>query len=158
MGELDYLFVAIGGGGLIAGCSLASKALSPKCRVIGVESEMSNNGYLSLQKGEPVALTESPKTIADGAAARFTGDVSFEIMKKNVEQVVLVSDQELVEEMKFVGERMKMIVEPAGMLGLAGLRKMVREGGVEPGSRIGVILCGGNIDMVKYCKYVTEGP
>ena len=84
VGELDYLFVAIGGGGLIAGCSLAAKALSPNCKVIGVESETSNNCYLSLQEGKPVSLKESPKTIAHAAAARHTGDVSFEIIKDHV--------------------------------------------------------------------------
>ena len=157
VGELDFLFVAIGGGGLIAGCSLAAKALSPKCRVIGVESQASNNVALSLAAGQPVSLEESPKTIADGAAARHTGDVSFEIIKDNVEQVVLVTDEELLEEMKFAGERLKLIVEPAGVLGLAGLRKFANSGEMPDGSRVGVIVCGGNIDMMKYCKYITEG-
>ena len=84
-----------------------------------------------------MSLSESPKTIADGAAARHTGDVSFEVLKKlgmQSEDVVLVSDQELITEMKFVGERLKMLVEPAGVLGLAGLRKFAREKRLKPPS------------------------
>eukprot|EP00578_Thalassiosira_sp_NH16_P000026 CAMPEP_0181141140 /NCGR_PEP_ID=MMETSP1071-20121207/35667_1 /TAXON_ID=35127 /ORGANISM="Thalassiosira sp., Strain NH16" /LENGTH=321 /DNA_ID=CAMNT_0023228115 /DNA_START=94 /DNA_END=1061 /DNA_ORIENTATION=- len=120
---LDYLFVCVGGGGLISGISLATKALSPETKIIGVEPEAGNDAQQSLQKGRIVHI-ETPITVADGAQTQHLGHLTFAIMKQNVSQIITVTDDELIDGMKFFGERMKMVVEPTGCLGLAGMRKM----------------------------------
>lgn len=152
--ELDYLLVCVGGGGLISGCSLAAKALSPNCKVIGVEPEAGNDAQQSLSKGEIVHI-DTPKTIADGAQTQHIGKMTFAIMRKNVDSIVTVSDDELIQCMKFLGERMKMVVEPTGCLGLAGLKKLVKEGTIKANSRVGVIISGGNVDMKRYCDLIA---
>lgn len=151
---LDYLFVCVGGGGLISGCSLAAGELAPNCKVIGVEPEAGNDAQQSLETGQIVTI-QPPKTIADGAQTPFIGKIPFEIMKKRVSKIVTVSDAELIEGMKFFGERMKMIVEPTGCLGLAGLRKLVKAGEIPAGSNCGVIISGGNVDMETYCDLIS---
>ena len=97
-----------------------------------------------------------PKTIADGANASHIGEMSFELMKKHGIRIITVSDRELVDSMRFCGSRMKMVVEPTGCLGLAGLRKLVKAGDVEQGAKCGVIISGGNIDMERYCALISE--
>eukprot|EP00568_Trieres_chinensis_P007075 CAMPEP_0183308402 /NCGR_PEP_ID=MMETSP0160_2-20130417/21785_1 /TAXON_ID=2839 ORGANISM="Odontella Sinensis, Strain Grunow 1884" /NCGR_SAMPLE_ID=MMETSP0160_2 /ASSEMBLY_ACC=CAM_ASM_000250 /LENGTH=402 /DNA_ID=CAMNT_0025472243 /DNA_START=21 /DNA_END=1229 /DNA_ORIENTATION=+ len=149
--KLDYLFVCVGGGGLIGGCALAASELMPGCRVIGVEPEAGDDAKRSLEGGEIISI-ETPATIADGAQTTRIGDLTFGIMQKHVEKIVTVSDEELVDCMRFFGERMKMIVEPTGCLGLAGLKKLVASGEVKPGSNCGVIISGGNVDLARYCK------
>eukprot|EP00980_Cylindrotheca_fusiformis_P009827 scaffold2164_cov106-Cylindrotheca_fusiformis.AAC.10 len=151
---LDYLFVCVGGGGLISGCSLAAGKLAPHCKVIGVEPEAGNDAQQSLETGQIVTI-DTPKTIADGAQTPFIGKLTFEIMKQRVEKIVTVSDEELIDGMRFFGERMKMIVEPTGCLSLAGLRKLVKRGEVPPGSNCGVIISGGNVDMARYCALLN---
>jgi threo-3-hydroxy-L-aspartate ammonia-lyase len=153
--DLDYLFVCVGGGGLISGCSLAAKALSPICKVIGVEPEAGNDAQQSLKRGEIVKIP-TPATIADGAQTQYIGKLTFAIMKDNVDSIITVSDEELVEGMRFFGETMKMIVEPTGCLGLAGLRKMVASGAITSGSKCGVIISGGNVDLSRYSELVSS--
>eukprot|EP00584_Thalassiosira_punctigera_P025267 CAMPEP_0172575562 /NCGR_PEP_ID=MMETSP1067-20121228/137275_1 /TAXON_ID=265564 ORGANISM="Thalassiosira punctigera, Strain Tpunct2005C2" /NCGR_SAMPLE_ID=MMETSP1067 /ASSEMBLY_ACC=CAM_ASM_000444 /LENGTH=339 /DNA_ID=CAMNT_0013368213 /DNA_START=26 /DNA_END=1045 /DNA_ORIENTATION=+ len=152
---LDYLFVCVGGGGLISGMSLAAKALSPNTKIIGVEPEAGNDAQQSLQEGRIVHI-ETPRTIADGAQTQHLGILTFAIMKKHVSQMITVTDEELVDEMKFFGERMKMVVEPTGCLGLAGLRKMVKSGEVRNGSACGVVISGGNIGLKRYCELISS--
>lgn len=152
---LDYLFVCVGGGGLISGCALSAHALSPNCKVIGVEPEAGNDAQQSLAKGEIVTIG-TPQTIADGAQTQYIGKLTFEIIKDKVEKIITVSDEELIDDMAFFGERMKMIVEPTGCLGLAGLRKMVREGSIPAGSKCGIIISGGNVDLARYCELVSQ--
>ena len=152
---LDYLFVCVGGGGLISGCALSAQALAPNCKVIGVEPATGNDAQQSLEKGEIVTIG-TPQTIADGAQTQYIGKLTFEIMKDKVDRIITVSDDELIDEMSFFGERMKMIVEPTGCLGLAGLRKMVQEGSIPPGSRCGVIISGGNVDLARYCELLSQ--
>ena len=152
---LDYLFVCVGGGGLISGISLAAKALSPNTKIIGVEPEAGNDAQQSMQKGHIVHI-ETPITIADGAQTQHLGNLTFAIMKQNVSQIITVTDEELIDGMKFFGERMKMVVEPTGCLGLAGLRKMVKSGEVPKGSNCGVVISGGNVDMKRYCELISS--
>jgi threonine dehydratase len=152
--SLDYLFVCVGGGGLISGCALAAGELAPKCKVIGVEPEAGNDAQRSLETGQIVQI-DTPKTIADGAQTPFIGKLPFEIMKKRVAKIITVSDEELIVGMRYFGERMKMIVEPTGCLGLAGLRKLVKSGEIPPGSNCGIIISGGNVDMARYCALLT---
>lgn len=151
---LDFIFVCVGGGGLISGISLATKALSPYTKIIGVEPEAGNDAQQSLQQGKIVHI-ETPRTIADGAQTQHLGNLTFAIMKEHVSQIITVTDEDLVDEMKFFGERMKMVVEPTGCLGLAGLRKMVKSGDVPKGSCCGVVISGGNIDLERYCELIS---
>lgn len=115
MGELDYLFVCLGGGGLLSGSALAAYALSPRCLVYGVEPEAGNDGQQSLRKGEVVRIP-APKTLADGAATTHLGNLTFPLIQKYVRDIVTVTDDQLVATMKFFAERMKMVVEPTGCL------------------------------------------
>lgn len=153
--SLDYLFVCVGGGGLISGCALAAEALNPNCKVIGVEPEAGNDAQQSLEQGKIVTI-DTPTTIADGAQTQCIGDLTFSIMKENVDGIVTVSDDDLIHEMRFLGERMKMIVEPTGCLALAGLRKMVSTNAIPPGSNCGVIISGGNVDLERYCSLISS--
>lgn len=150
-GPLDYLFVCLGGGGLIGGCALAAAALSPSCKVIGVEPEAGNDAQQSLARGEIVHI-EVPRTIADGAASTHVGEYNFPIIQRHVEQIVTVSDAQLIDTMRFFAERMKMVVEPTGCLAAAAvLNKVVP---VE-GKRVGVIVSGGNVDLARFAQFVS---
>jgi threonine dehydratase len=150
-GPLDYLFVCLGGGGLIGGCALAAEALAPDCKVIGVEPEAGNDAQQSLARGEIVHI-EVPRTIADGAAATHIGTYNFPIIQRHVERIVTVSDAQLVAALRFFAQRMKMVVEPTGCLAAAAvLQKVVP---VE-GKRVGVIVSGGNVDLAKLAHYLA---
>ena len=152
---LDYMFVCVGGGGLISGCALSAHHFSPNCKVIGVEPEAGNDAQQSLEKGEIVHIA-TPGTIADGAQTQHIGKLNFAVMQKEVEKIMAVSDAELVSCMRFFGERMKMIVEPTGCLALAGLKKAIASGEVLPGSRCGVIISGGNVDLSRYSELLSK--
>lgn len=152
---LDYLFVCVGGGGLISGICLAANALSPNTKIIGVEPEAGNDAQQSLQQGRIIHI-ETPHTIADGAQTPHLGELTFAIMKKHVSQIITVTDEELIQDMKFFGERMKMVVEPTGCLGLAGLRKMVANGEIPKESKCGVVISGGNVDLKRYCELISS--
>jgi threo-3-hydroxy-L-aspartate ammonia-lyase len=152
VGELDALFVCLGGGGLIAGCALAAKALSPKCEVFGVEPQAGNDAQQSFRKGEVVRI-DTPKTIADGAQTQYLGQHTFPIIMRDVTDIETATDEELVAEMDFFASRMKMLVEPTGCLSLAGARKRA---GQLAGKRVGVLVSGGNIDLGRFCELVTK--
>ena len=154
VGELDALFVCLGGGGLISGCALAARALSPKCQVFGVEPQAGNDAQQSFRKGEIVRI-ETPKTIADGAQTQYLGQFTFPIIMREVADIETVDDDALVAEMDFFASRMKMMVEPTGCLGLAGARKRAPQ---LAGKRVGVIVSGGNIDLRRFCELVAEVP
>ena len=149
-GELDVLLVPLGGGGLLAGSALAASGLSPSCKVIGVEPEAGNDGQQSLRKGEIVHIGV-PDTIADGAMVTHVGEHNFEVIRRRVDDIVTVSDAQLVETMKFFAERMKMVVEPTGCLGAAAALH-----GVVPvaGKRVGVLVSGGNVDLPRFAQLV----
>ncbi len=152
VGELDALFVCLGGGGLISGCALAAKALSPQCEVFGVEPQAGNDAQQSFRKGEIVRI-ETPKTIADGAQTQYLGQYTFPIIMRDVADIETVSDEALVDEMAFFASRMKMVVEPTGCLSLAGARKRA---GQLAGKRVGVLVSGGNIDLGRFCELVAK--
>jgi threonine dehydratase len=150
VGALDALFVCLGGGGLTSGSCLAAKALSPECRVYGVEPEAGNDAQQSLRSGRIVHI-DTPQTIADGAQTQHLGNLTFEIIRRDITDILTASDAELIEGMRFFAERMKMVVEPTGCLGWAGARK-VRTDLV--GQRVGVLISGGNVDLGRFCALV----
>jgi threonine dehydratase len=144
-GPLDALLVPVGGGGLISGSAIAAQIMSPGCRVIGVEPEAGDDGGRSFRSGR-LERVEHPETIADGARTPSLGALTLAIIRRHVSDMTTASDAELIEAMRFVWERMKLIVEPTGVLGLAALLS----GRVElRGQRVGVIVSGGNVDMTK---------
>ena len=144
-GPLDALFVCLGGGGLLAGSALVTRALSPQAKLFGVEPETGNDGQRSFRSGTIVRI-DTPQTIADGAQTQHLGHITFEIIKRDVDDILTASDGELVECMRFFASRMKMIVEPTGCLGFAAARRHALQG-----QRVGVIISGGNVDLARFC-------
>lgn len=151
-GALDALFVGLGGGGMLSGTTLSTRALAPECLLYGVEPEAGNDGQQSFQRGEIVHIN-TPNTIADGAQTQYLGNYTFPIILDGVTDIVTVTDDELVSEMKFFAERMKMVVEPTGCLGLAAVRKMK---GQLQGKRVGVIITGGNVDIERFANLLKS--
>ena len=151
VGALDLLFVCVGGGGLISGCATAAKHRLPDCAVIGVEPEAGNDVQQSLARGEIVHI-DVPRTIADGAQTQHAGRYTFPVIQALVDEVVTVTDEQLVKTMRFFGERMKIVVEPTGCLGAAAALDNVVD---VRGKRVGVILSGGNIDLRRYAELVA---
>jgi threonine dehydratase len=152
VGQLDALFVGLGGGGMLSGTTLSTRALSPHCTLIGVEPEAGNDGQQSFNSGEIVHIN-TPDTIADGAQTQHLGNYTFPIILNGVNRIVTVSDEELISAMKFFVQRMKIVVEPTGCLGLAAVRKFKDE---LQGKRVGVIITGGNIDIDKLGKFLQS--
>ncbi|MBJ8367566.1 threo-3-hydroxy-L-aspartate ammonia-lyase [Citrobacter cronae] len=146
VGPLDVLFVCLGGGGLLSGSALAARHLSPDCVVYGVEPEAGNDGQQSFRSGNIIHI-DTPKTIADGAQTQHLGQYTFAIIQQNVNDILTVSDTELVTAMKFIAERMKIVVEPTGCLGFAAARARKSE---LQGKKIGIIISGGNVDISRY--------
>jgi threonine dehydratase len=154
VGELDVLFVCLGGGGLLSGSALAAKALSPYCQIVGVEPEAGNDVQQSFRKGERVKIA-TPVTIADGAQTPMVGAITFEIIKALVDDIHTVTDAQLVQCMRFYAERMKMIVEPTGCLSLAAAMQASES---LKGQKVGVVVSGGNIDMARFSQLVAAYP
>lgn len=150
-GPLDILLVCTGGGGLTSGCALAAKALSPDCRVIGVEPEAGDDIRQSLAADKIVTIPV-PKSIADGALTAAPGSMTFALLRQLGVEVVTVPDAALVEAIRFFAERMKLVVEPTGCLGAAAAFS-----GAVPvgGKRVGVILSGGNVDPTALAGYLS---
>ena len=144
VGALDALFVCLGGGGLLAGSALATRALSPATRLYGVEPEAGNDGQQSFRSGAIVHI-ETPQTIADGAQTQHLGTLTFPIIRRDVDDIFTATDADLVEAMRFFAERMKIIVEPTGCLGFAAARRQALAG-----QRVGVIISGGNVDLQRF--------
>jgi threo-3-hydroxy-L-aspartate ammonia-lyase len=156
--DLDYLFVCLGGGGLLAGSLLAAQALAPQCKVIGVEPDTANDAQQSLRAGHVVTIPH-PHTIADGAQAQSLGMLTFPIIRDLVEDIITVSDEQLIEAMRFFAGRMKMTVEPTGALALAGVQAFSGEdrgSKVLHGERVGVIVSGGNVDLARYARFLAD--
>lgn len=152
VGPLDALFVGLGGGGMLSGTTLSTRALSPDCTLIGVEPQAGNDGQQSFNSGVIVHI-DTPDTLADGAQTQHLGQYTFPIILNGVNRIVTVTDEELVWAMKFFAERMKMVVEPTGCLGLAAVRKYKAE---LQGQRVGVMITGGNIDIEKLGKLLQS--
>ncbi len=151
VGELDAFFVCLGGGGLLAGSALATRALSPQCKLYGVEPEAGNDGQQSFRSGAIVHI-DAPRTIADGAQTQHLGQLTFPIIRRDVEDVLTVTDAQLVDGMRFFASRMKMVVEPTGCLGFAAARA---SGPQWHGRRVGVLISGGNVDLQRFCALLT---
>jgi threonine dehydratase len=149
-GPLDLLLVCLGGGGLTSGSALAAHARSPGCRVIGVEPEAGDDARQSLARGEIVQIPV-PKTIADGAQTTALGLRTFAILRERAAGVMTASDAQLVETMRFMAERLKIVVEPTGCLAAAAALN-----GAVPveGLKVGVILSGGNVDIAAFARMV----
>src|SRR5450830_1178467 len=148
VGKLDAFFVSLGGGGLLSGSALATRALAPNCKLYGVEPEAGNDGQQSFRSGSIVHI-ETPKTIADGAQTQHLGNYTFPIIQRDVDDVLTVSDAQLVERMGFAASRMKLVIEPTGCLGFAAALQMKEE---LRGKRVGIIISGGNVDMQRFCE------
>ncbi|MER7574947.1 threo-3-hydroxy-L-aspartate ammonia-lyase [Streptomyces sp. NPDC126514] len=150
VGDLDALVVPVGGGGLIAGSATAAKGLLPGISVIGVEPEQGDDTKRSLEAGRRVSIPV-PRTIADGQAADIPGELTFSLNQKLVDDIVLVSDDEIRDAMRFAFERMKTVMEPSGATPLAALLA----GRIEPlPRRVGVIVSGGNIDARRFAELI----
>ncbi|NRF69881.1 threo-3-hydroxy-L-aspartate ammonia-lyase [Aquincola sp. S2] len=151
VGELDLLVTPVGGGGLLSGCATALTGAAPRCAAIGVEPEAGNDGQQSLQRGEIVRI-ETPKTIADAAQSRNLGRHVFPVLQALGVRIVTASDEQLIEAMKFMAARMKLIVEPTGCLGVAAAFNGAL--GDIRGLRVGIVLSGGNVDLARFASLV----
>lgn len=140
--NLDALIVPVGGGGLIGGCAVAAKALNPTIRIFGVETEGADDVRQSVERGERVTI-KPPATIADGIRTTSPGKFTFPIIQQLVEQILVVSDPQVVEALRLLLLRLKLVVEPTGAVGPAALLS-----GLVPAEcrRVGIIVCGGNLD------------
>ncbi len=142
-GPLDWLFVCCGGGGLLSGCAVAASHLSPGIKVVGVEPAAGDDAARSFRT-RTLQRVENPVTIADGARTQSLGRLTFPLVLAHVHDFLTVTDAELVEAMRFLWERMKLVVEPTGALATAGLLSGRMD---TRGARVGVILSGGNVDL-----------
>lgn len=142
---IDLLLVPIGGGGLISGCSIAAKGIDPRVKIMGIEPKNADDAFRSFQLGKRLPV-ENPNTIADGLRTS-VGEKTFPIIQKYVDDIITVTEEQIVDAMKFYWERMKLVVEPSGAVPLAGLLS----GNIDPSliknKRIGLIISGGNIDL-----------
>ena len=140
--DLDAIVVCVGGGGLLSGSSIAARHLRPSIRIFGVEPELANDTYLSFATGERVKI-DTPPTIADGLRSQSPGELTLPILRQHVEQMLLVSEDEIRRALKFLLLRMKILVEPSGAVSAAAVMFKKLPPGME---RVGVILSGGNVD------------
>ncbi len=141
--SLSHLIVCCGGGGLLSGCAIAAKSLNPNIHVVGVEPEAADDAYRSFYSGQLISVRD-PDTIADGARTPSLGNVTFPLVRSFVDEMALVTESEIVAAMRFLWERMKIVVEPTGALAVAA----VIAGRVDvKGRRTGVVISGGNVDL-----------
>ncbi len=148
-GPLDALLVCVGGGGLISGCAVAATHLNPNIQVWGVEPEAGNDTQQSLAKGEIVRIA-TPRTLADGAQTEASGILTFPVIQALVRGIVTVTDAQLVDSMRLLAERLKIVVEPTGALGAAALLHGAAGLPDLRGARVGVVLSGGNVDIRRF--------
>jgi threonine dehydratase len=141
--DLDAILTPVGGGGLLAGCSTAARALRPGITVIGVETDTANDTYLSFRKGERVTIPPPP-TIADGIRLTTPGALTFPILQRNVSDIALVSDAEVLAAVKLLALSAHVVAEPTGAVPVAAV--MSGRLPMPKGSRVGVVISGGNID------------
>ena len=151
-GRLDVLVTPVGGGGLIAGCATAAKALDPSIRVVGVEPEGGDDTARSLAAGRRIN-GGVPKTIADGLQAAEPGELTFEVNRRRVDEIVTATDLEILEAMRFLFDRMKLVTEPSGAIGVAALVA----GRIAPaGGRVGIVISGGNVGAARFAELVNS--
>ncbi|MFZ0456719.1 MAG: threo-3-hydroxy-L-aspartate ammonia-lyase [Ignavibacteriaceae bacterium] len=150
-GKLDYILVPCGGGGLLSGSAISSKNLFPSCKVIGIEPEAADDAVKSFYS-KTLHTVKNPPTIADGTRTASLGEITFPLVLKYVDVMNTVSEKEIIEAVKFLFLRMKLVVEPSGALGIAALlsKKLEMEG------KVGVIISGGNIDAETMVKILNQ--
>jgi len=146
--DLELLVVPVSGGGLIAGCATAAKALARGIRVVGVEPEAGDDTRRSLAAGKRVHI-DVPRTIADGLQSPEPGELTFEVNRRLVDEVVTVTDGQIVDAMAFLFDRMKLVAEPSGAIGVAALLSGRLEA---PAARVGVVLSGGNVGVARFVE------
>lgn len=151
VGPLDAVFAPLGGGGLLSGTALATRALSPHAKLYGVEPEAGNDGQQSFRSGAIIRI-DTPRTIADGAQTQYLGNLTFPIIRRDVDDILTATDAELVDCMRFFATRMKIVVEPTGCLSFAAVRRMKD---ALQGKRVGVVISGGNVDLENFCALVS---
>ncbi|MDR0243767.1 MAG: threo-3-hydroxy-L-aspartate ammonia-lyase [Burkholderia sp.] len=151
VGPLDAVFAPLGGGGLLSGTALATRALSPHATLYGVEPEAGNDGQQSFRSGAIVRI-DTPRTIADGAQTQYLGNLTFPIIRRDVDDILTATDAELVDCMRFFATRLKIVVEPTGCLSFAAARRMKD---ALQGKRVGVVVSGGNVDLENFCALVS---
>jgi threonine dehydratase len=144
VGSLDLLLICCGGGGLLSGCAVAARTLSPECRVVGVEPERADDATRSFHTGI-LHNVDNPDTIADGVRTPSLGKFTFPLVLRHVDDMVTVSEEAILRTMFFMWERMKIVVEPTGALSAAALFDGTIS--AEPRMRIGVVVSGGNVDL-----------
>lgn len=150
--RLDYLFVPVGGGALLAGSLLAREALGSDCEIVGVEPEAANRAQQSLKAGHPVTIAH-PRTIADAAQATALAPLAFDIIRSAAPPMPSATDAQLLDALRFFAQRMKLVVEPTGALAFAG----ARDGGMDiRGKRVGIIVSGGNVDLARYARFLSD--
>ncbi|PRH20807.1 threo-3-hydroxy-L-aspartate ammonia-lyase [Burkholderia multivorans] len=154
VGPLDAVFTPLGGGGLLSGTALATRALSPNARLYGVEPEAGNDGQQSFRSGAIVHI-DTPRTIADGAQTQHLGNITFPIIRRDVDDILTATDEELVDCMRLFASRMKIVVEPTGCLSFAGARRMKDE---LKGKRVGIVISGGNVDLDAFSALLASRP
>jgi threonine dehydratase len=140
--ELDVVLAPVGGGGLISGTAVAVSSVSPHTAVIGAEPQNADDAYRSLQAGRLIPV-ENPSTIADGLRTSL-GSLTFPVIREHVKEIITVSEEDIVKAMRYVWERMKIVVEPSGAVPLAAVFSKSQQ---MLGKRIGIILSGGNVDL-----------
>ena len=149
--DLEVLVVPVGGGGLIAGCATAAKALRLGIRVVGVEPEAGDDTRRSLDAGRRVGI-DVPRTIADGLQATEPGELTFEVNRLLVDEVVTVGDEQIIDTMHYLFDRMKLVAEPSGAVGVAALLAAKLDVG---GRRVGVVVSGGNIGAGRFAELLA---
>ena len=150
--KLDYLFVPTGGGALLAGSLLAVQAAGSGCEVFGVEPEAADHARQSLKAGHIVTIAH-PRTIADAAQSPALAPLAFEIIRKAAPQLLTASDAQMLQALRFLAQRMKLVVEPTGALAFAS----ARDGGVAlHGKRVGILVSGGNVDLSRYARFISD--
>ncbi len=151
IGELDLLLVCCGGGGLLSGSAIATKALLPDCKVIGVEPTLADDATRSFHS-KTLQTVKNPNTIADGARTPSLGQITFPLVLRYVDDMVTVSEQAILRTMFFLWERLKIVVEPTGVLAAAALLEGVV---TAPQAKIGIIISGGNVDLTQIGKFFS---
>jgi threonine dehydratase len=152
-GALDAVLAPCGGGGLLSGTALAARGMAPGCRVVGVEPELADDATRSFRTGE-LQRVHNPPTIADGLRTPALGNVTFPLVRAHVDDMRTVSEAEIVEAMRFLWTRTKLVVEPSGAVPVAALLAGIPE---LRGARIGVVLSGGNVDLAAACGLLAGG-
>ena len=152
VGDIDVLVAPVGGGGLIAGCGVACRSQSTTVRLFGVEPELGDDTRRSLHAGERIQIPV-PRTIADGQQVTQPGELTFELNRHLLEDVVLVSDEEILDAMEFAFDRLKIVTEPSGATGIAALLQRRVE---VKGARVGVVVSGGNVGVQRFCELLSS--